>query len=112
VSRWLQPTLVPRSRIVSSTLNIEAIRSSETSVYTISTRCHIPEDGILHRKTKLVTKIEGLMINSSKSVFHFNKTGNTGKPQYVRFRSMRISVNTVTNICIIPLLVFVPPQIF
>jgi hypothetical protein len=30
------------------TLKMEAIRSSETSVYTRSTRHHIPEDGILH----------------------------------------------------------------
>jgi hypothetical protein len=30
-----------------STLKMEAIRSSETSVHTISTRRHIPEDGIL-----------------------------------------------------------------
>jgi hypothetical protein len=30
-----------------STLKMEAIRSSETSVYTRSTRRHIPEDGIL-----------------------------------------------------------------
>jgi hypothetical protein len=42
-------TLVHRSRIFlfSSTLKLEAIRSSETSVYTISSRRHIPEDGIL-----------------------------------------------------------------
>jgi hypothetical protein len=31
-----------------STLKMEAIRSSETSVHTRSTRRHIPEDGILH----------------------------------------------------------------
>jgi hypothetical protein len=31
------------------TLKMEAIRSSETSVYTRSTRRHIPEDGILRR---------------------------------------------------------------
>jgi hypothetical protein len=29
-------------------LKMEAIRSSETSVHTSSTRPHIPEDGILH----------------------------------------------------------------
>jgi hypothetical protein len=40
-------TLVHRSWI-SSTLKMEEIRSSETSVHTISTRHHIPEDGILH----------------------------------------------------------------
>jgi hypothetical protein len=34
-----------------STLNMEAIRSSETSVYTISAWRHIPEDGILHQKS-------------------------------------------------------------
>jgi hypothetical protein len=31
-----------------STLKMEAIRSSETSVHTRSTRRHIPEDGIFH----------------------------------------------------------------
>jgi hypothetical protein len=43
-------TLVPRPRIFSfsSTLRMEAIRSSETSVYIISTRRHIPEYGFLH----------------------------------------------------------------
>jgi hypothetical protein len=34
--------------IFSSTLKMEAIRSSETSVNITSTRCHIPEDCFLH----------------------------------------------------------------
>jgi hypothetical protein len=36
------------ARVISSTLKMEAIRSSETSVYIKPTRYHIPEDGILH----------------------------------------------------------------
>jgi hypothetical protein len=39
---------VSEERIASSTLKMEATRSSETSVHTRSTRRHIPEDGILH----------------------------------------------------------------
>jgi hypothetical protein len=35
------------ARVISSTLKMEAARSSETSVYNKPTRCHIPEDGIL-----------------------------------------------------------------
>jgi hypothetical protein len=35
------------ARVISSTLKTKAIRSSETSVYNIPTRRHIPEDGIL-----------------------------------------------------------------
>jgi hypothetical protein len=31
-----------------STLKMEAIRSSETSIHTRTTRRHIPENGILH----------------------------------------------------------------
>jgi hypothetical protein len=38
---------VPTSRIL-TTLKMEAIRSSETTVLTRSTRRHIPEKGILH----------------------------------------------------------------
>jgi hypothetical protein len=60
VSRWLQLgvfdwwlSLQPPAHAGSSledfsTLKMEAIRSSEMSVHTISTRLHIPENGILH----------------------------------------------------------------
>jgi hypothetical protein len=41
-------TLVPGSRILSSTLKMEAIRVSETSVCTISTQRQIPQDAFLH----------------------------------------------------------------
>jgi hypothetical protein len=40
-------TVVPSSPIL-VTLMLKAIRSSETSVLTRTTRSHIPEDGILH----------------------------------------------------------------
>jgi hypothetical protein len=42
------PVHVGSSHADFSTLKMEAIRSSETSVHTRSTRHHIPEDGILH----------------------------------------------------------------
>jgi hypothetical protein len=44
-SRWF---LACRFVLFSSTLKMEAIRSSGTLVYTRSTRRHIPEDGMLH----------------------------------------------------------------
>jgi hypothetical protein len=49
VSRWLQSPAHPGSSLADfSTLKMEAIRSSESSVQPRSTRRHIPEDGILH----------------------------------------------------------------
>jgi hypothetical protein len=42
------PAHVGSSRADFSTLKMEAIRSSETSVHTKTKRCHIPENGILH----------------------------------------------------------------
>jgi hypothetical protein len=37
------------AHIISSTLKMEATCSSETSVYNKPTRCHIPEDVLLHQ---------------------------------------------------------------
>jgi hypothetical protein len=37
------------SSLIRSTLKMETIRYSETSVPTRTTRCNIPEDGILRR---------------------------------------------------------------
>jgi hypothetical protein len=49
VSRWLQPPIYAGSSLTDfSTLKMEAIHSSETSVHTRSTRRHNPDDGILH----------------------------------------------------------------
>jgi hypothetical protein len=55
----LPPAYLPvLSEIISSTLNMEAMCSSETSVATLqTTRRHIPEDGTLVLK-KAVVKLE------------------------------------------------------
>jgi hypothetical protein len=68
-------TLVPLSRDF-STLKMEAIRSSETSVHTRSTRRHIPEDGILHshRRENLksyVPKLVNRIYDSCDTVAYF-----------------------------------------
>jgi hypothetical protein len=48
-SRKHPPAHAGSSLVDFSTLKMEAIRSSETSVYTSSTRRYIPEDGILQQ---------------------------------------------------------------
>jgi hypothetical protein len=53
VGKFVANTLLASCHVGSSladfyTLKMEAIRSSETSIYTRSTLRHIPEDGILH----------------------------------------------------------------
>jgi hypothetical protein len=53
----LQPSAHAGSSLADfSTLKMEAIRSSETSVYTRSTRHYIPEDGILHSHRREILK--------------------------------------------------------
>jgi hypothetical protein len=49
LSRWLQLSAQAVSSLADfSTMKMEAICSSETSVHTRSIRRHIPEDGVLH----------------------------------------------------------------
>jgi hypothetical protein len=55
VSRLQPPAHAGSSHADFSTLKIEAISSSETSVHTRPTRRHIPEDGILHHTINLLT---------------------------------------------------------
>jgi hypothetical protein len=60
VSRWLQTADF-------STLKMEVIRTSETSVHARSTQRHIPEDGILQEKTWLFLQ-DGATANYSINV--------------------------------------------
>jgi hypothetical protein len=48
VRRWMQISHAGFSLADFCSMKMEAIRSSETSVHTRSTRRHIPQDGILH----------------------------------------------------------------
>jgi hypothetical protein len=64
-------TLVHRSWI-SYTLKMEVIRSSETSVNKISTRPHIPEDGILHSHRRENLKSYNIKICSRYGIFVYN----------------------------------------
>jgi hypothetical protein len=54
-----------------STLKMEAIRSSETSVHTKSTRRHIPEGGILHshRRVNLKSSIADIFGFQNLEIF-------------------------------------------
>jgi hypothetical protein len=61
--------LVHRSRIA-STLKMEAIRSSETSVNKIPTRRRIPEDGILHSHRRENLKSHKNVFVSDHQCFH------------------------------------------
>jgi hypothetical protein len=63
----LQPSAHTGSSLADfSTLKVEATRSSETSVHTRSTRCHIPEDGILHAVIwyYLITTAKGVWLRT------------------------------------------------
>jgi hypothetical protein len=76
VSRWLYtPAHAGSSLADFSTLKTEALRSSETSVHTRSTRRHIPEDGILHshRRENLKSYINSFISESRLTSLSFNK---------------------------------------
>jgi hypothetical protein len=62
-----------------STLKMEAIRSSETSVHTRSTQRHIPEDVILQnsrgKPDRLVSKLHWIISRLGKLIFQYTMTG-------------------------------------
>jgi hypothetical protein len=62
-NRLMWSRVKPDFLLFSSTLKMEAIRSSEMSVNTISTRRHIPEDCFLHRHSR-----ENLKSYTGKSI--------------------------------------------
>jgi hypothetical protein len=63
----LQPPVHAGSSLADfSTLKMEAISSSETSVHTRSTRRHIPEDGILHSHRRENLKSYNIYVLLSK----------------------------------------------
>jgi hypothetical protein len=68
VSRWLLTAHAGSSLADFSTMKMEVIRSSESSVHTRSTRCHIPEDGTLpsHCRENLKSYIN--IINSNNRI--------------------------------------------
>jgi hypothetical protein len=53
-----------------STLKMEAIRSSETSVNKIYTERHIPEDGILHSEECRCENLKSYMMNLHLNRLH------------------------------------------
>jgi hypothetical protein len=77
VSLGLQPPSHAGSSFVdfSSTLKLEAIFSSETSVHTKSTWGHIPEDGIVHshRREYLKSYTNNKLIPGKSRDFSFQK---------------------------------------
>jgi hypothetical protein len=73
--RLLPPAHVSSSLADFSTLKMEAIRSSENSVqFTKVTRCHIPEDGILHSHR----------CENFKSYIWFSSLANTVTPSFLQ----------------------------
>jgi hypothetical protein len=77
-----------------STLKMEAIRSSETSVHTRSSWRHIPEDGILNIQTvpHLFSYPSGSTFGSFTKEHHSSKTGIQR-----RYCRPQIAVRSLTN---------------
>jgi hypothetical protein len=85
------------SYIFSSTLKMEAIRSSETSVNTTYTRCQIPDDCFLHSHRR-----ESLKSYIMKSKFHFVSLKDqnlcSAQEELDSIRAVRFPAPNCTNI--------------
>jgi hypothetical protein len=84
-----------------STLKVEAIRSSETSVHTRSTRRYIPEDGILHshRSENLRSYIDVLAYGKAKDVDYFLRNSQS-KLQWIISRTSFFSLSSPHSVAL------------
>jgi hypothetical protein len=89
------------TRIISSTLKMEAIHSSEMSVCIKPTQCHIPEDGILQSycrenpksyNYKFVLKREHFQLHQQWNTYEERMTTVCNSPTYMYRNECRVQI--------------------
>jgi hypothetical protein len=79
------------------------------SLFTYSLDSHFNTKQIAGKRKKNTWRVRITNGSFPDKITHMKWNDITGEPRYTRFRSMRVSVNTVTNIYTTPL--HVPPKI-